>query len=48
MYSMYGDVIEAEVEENEKLVKVEYDAKEEIEVIYDQIEGVVEYANNAN
>ena len=37
-----------EAKENEIRMKMEYDAEMEMEVLYDQIEGAVEFVANAN
>ena len=47
LYTTYGEIGPDNLEENEKRMRELYDATEEVEVLFDQIEDAVRFTNNA-
>ena len=47
IYTTYGDIGPDNLEANDKMMKESYDETEAVEVLFDQIEDAVEFADNA-
>ena len=47
LYTTYGEIGPDDLKENEKRVKELYDATDAVEVLFDQIEDAVKFADNA-
>ena len=47
LYAQYGEIGPDDLEENEKRLKQPYEATENMELLYDQIEDAIEFADNA-
>ena len=47
LFTTYGEIGPDDLEENEKRMKEPYDATDAVEVLFDQIEDAVKFADNA-
>ena len=48
IYTTYGEIGPDDLEENEKRMNESYDATEVVEILFDQIDDAVEFADNAS